>query len=304
VTVSPEIFAGAAAVCFAASNICVRRGVVDTTVVAGLIVSLAVGTMLTLVVVWIDAPSDLSARGVVDFAVAGVLGAALGRGGAMVGVNLLGPSVSVPLYGSLYPVFAVATAVLTLGERVGPGQISGLSVVVLGVWLLSRRQAEVFAEDPGASPSRRWRPWAATPAILFPLMAGLFFGASDVFRKRAIEVFPDAVFGAMIGTASALVFWSVAALSFGAVRNRVRFGKGMGWFALNGVLSTTAVLSLISALQDGDVSVVSPIVAAEPLPVVLMSALFLRRLERIDTRIVVGAVCVVVGTALVSLSVA
>jgi drug/metabolite transporter (DMT)-like permease len=60
-------------------------------------------------------------------------------------------------------------------------------------------------------------------------------------------------------------------------------------------LSALAVTCTIQALRTGDVAVVSPIIAAQPLPALVLSALFLRSLERLDFIVVLGALAIVLG---------
>ena len=63
----------------------------------------------------------------------------------------------------------------------------------------------------------------------------------------------------------------------------------------------TAILLLFDALDQGDVSVVAPVVSTQPLWVFLFSALILRHMERRDPSMVAAGVVVVIGTVLVSL---
>jgi len=58
---------------------------------------------------------------------------------------------------------------------------------------------------------------------------------------------------------------------------------------------------VIFALSVGNVVVVSPIVATSPLWIVLGSWLFLRDIERLTLRTILGAVCIVAGTIAISI---
>ena len=59
--------------------------------------------------------------------------------------------------------------------------------------------------------------------------------------------------------------------------------------------SLAALLSLI-AVSVGRVVVVAPIVATSPLWTLMLSAIFLRGLERLNARILSGTLAVVAGT--------
>jgi DME family drug/metabolite transporter len=208
----------------------------------------------------------------------------------------------VPIQGSLYPISATLIAVVVLGQGVGPQEIVGLVVVVAGVWLLSRKQSTV-EESSRARPDGELVPVPrrAIPPIAFPLLAGFCYGLSDVARARAVDAWAEPVAGALIGTLTGLALWGTAAVSVPRLRAGLRFGRGVRWFAASGILSGLAVVCTIQALRTGDVAIVSPIIAAQPLPVLVLSALFLRRLERLDPIVVLGGVAVMLGVLLISL---
>jgi len=66
-----------------------------------------------------------------------------------------------------------------------------------------------------------------------------------------------------------------------------------------GLFNTAAMLSVFYALSFGKVVIVEPLVAANPVLSLLLTALFLKDLEVISFRVLVGALCTVVGTILV-----
>jgi uncharacterized membrane protein len=74
----------------------------------------------------------------------------------------------------------------------------------------------------------------------------------------------------------------------------------MGPFLIAGAFETLGILLVIIALSVGHVVLVSPIVATSPLWLVLGSWLFLRDIERLTLRTILGAVCVVAGTIMIS----
>lgn len=71
--------------------------------------------------------------------------------------------------------------------------------------------------------------------------------------------------------------------------------------SMSGLASTMGVASLYLALERVPVVVASPIAGANPLVAIVMSHIFLQRLERVSVRTVVGAILVVVGVALVTM---
>ncbi|MFN2490700.1 MAG: EamA family transporter [Actinomycetota bacterium] len=127
-TAAPEALAAFSAFCFAGSHIASKRGVESTSVVAGDLISLATGWLLLLVATTTRLPSEVSLSSVAILAAAGLLAPAIARASAIAGIDRLGPSVSVPVQASIYPLFAIVGAALLLSESVG-----ALSVVLGGI---------------------------------------------------------------------------------------------------------------------------------------------------------------------------
>ncbi len=70
-------------------------------------------------------------------------------------------------------------------------------------------------------------------------------------------------------------------------------------FLLVGVLFGSSYVSLFEAYYRGRVTVVSPLVATESLWGVLLAVLLIRHSERVGRRLVLGALLVVAGGALI-----
>jgi uncharacterized membrane protein len=66
-----------------------------------------------------------------------------------------------------------------------------------------------------------------------------------------------------------------------------------------GIFNTSALLSVFFALSYGQVVVVEPLISSNPVLTLLMTAIFLRDLEVISLRVVIGALLTVLGTILV-----
>ena len=299
-TLSPQVLAVCSAVLFAGSHIASKRGVATTSVVGGLLISLSVGLLTLLAAVLLDQPSMDSLGAVSVFAAAGFFGPGLGRAGSVVGVHLLGPSISVPIHGSAYPLCAVAGAAVFLHEGVDVLRAGGCVAIVVGVWVLSRHGGEPAAPDLDGIPEQNAGRSAFRSGLIFPLAAGIGYGVADIIRKEGLQVLPEPAFGAFIGVAAALLGWLTGLAISPALRARLIWGRTAGWFAASGFMASLALLAQFHALRRGDVSVVSPIVAAQPLAVLLLSVLFLGGIERVTARVVTGAGVVVLGTGLLS----
>lgn len=301
---SATVLAAIAACCFAGSHVVSKRGVDTTSVVAGLLISLAAGWLLLLAATLVDLPPAPSAGAVMVFAASGLLAPAVGRAAALSGVLRLGPSRSVPVQTSVYPLFAVAGAMVILGEDLTVSRIAGTFAIVAGILLLARRPraADQLAEPgtDGETVRRVRRSPKVSAAVLFPVLAGIAYGASDLVRKEGVVGFPHPAFGAFVAFSAALLAWSVAVAVVPSMRRRVSVGPSAPWFVASGVLASTAVLVQFHALELADVSLVSPIVAAQPLVVFALSAALLRGFERITLPVIAGGLAAVAGVILVS----
>ena len=185
---------------------------------------------------------------------------------------------------------------------------AGVACVVVGAWTLGTVRPEVVGETPvegnrersGGSQRASWRP-TIRPGIVWPFLAAMSYAVSDILVKYELGESPEPFFAATIALGTAWLAWGLLATTVPQVRRSLRFGVGIRWFVLSGCLAGVANLSLYSALDKGDVSLVAPTVGSQPLMVFILSALLLRGIERIDRSTVLGGLMIVAGTTLVSI---
>ena len=99
--------------------------------------------------------------------------------------------------------------------------------------------------------------------------------------------------GAFVGLAIYLVV-------SGRYRDLVVRRKTLLWFGASGVLNSAAVTCNMTALELGDVVVVSPLIATTPLFTVLLSWIFLRSFEQVTLKVVTGAAAICLGGILLT----
>ena len=108
----------------------------------------------------------------------------------------------------------------------------------------------------------------------------------------------------MTGTVYSLLFGTLimALLFLRPAWTDLKVAPGRAWVVvfMSGLASAWGVASLYLALARVPLVVASPISGANPLVAILMTHLFLQRLERVSLRTVVGAAMVVVGVTLVA----
>ena len=293
----PVFFAVAAACLFAAVGITARRGVQHNSIVTALVVSLPVGALVMLVFVVFDLPDTVSLGGVGLFVAAGFMGEGIGRTSFILAVQRIGPSTATPIQTATYPVLALAGGVLLFSETVTGLRVAGAMAIVAGIWALVGGDGHSEASGAADRTGRLGR-WA----YLLPVAGGLAFAGSDIVRKLGLVEMPFPAFGALLGNVTIIAVWALVVAFVPGIRSLVKPGPGWHWFLLTGALAGLGVLSVFGALESGDVSMVGPIIMAQPLVVVLLSALFLRDIERLTWKIVMGAVLTVLGVILITIS--
>ncbi len=280
-----EYYAFQAALCFSIAHVLIRRGLVGSNALTCSLISLATTAAIFWLLVVILIPlSALWTPAIGYFIAAGVFAPAIGQTLGYIGIERIGVARSTPIVNSA-PIFSSSFAVLFLGEVWTAQNILGTLSVIIGVIILSS----------GKSSEREWR----KIDILFPLVGAVAFGISTTLRKSGLSALQIPLLGAAVtvGTAFFIILIVIRwrggrqALKFNPVSTRWLFGAA--------VVNTGAILSVFSALNVGKVVRVEPLIACNPLLTILWVGIFLRQVERISARIVLGSVFTVMGTALV-----
>jgi drug/metabolite transporter (DMT)-like permease len=300
------LLAGLAAFGMAASQVTVKRALHTNSVVGSLLVNMGVAWLVLVIAVVLQPPPSVPLSSLGFFVLAGLLAPGVSRWASIMGVDRLGPSISVSVLHGVRPTLAVLGAVVFLGESIGVPRAVGIAGIVLGVvWLSRSREDEtsLAMEELEVGDARRTSTQRSMfdPAVAFPLIAALSFAVADLLIKQGLREMPNPSFGAMVALGSAVTTWTIAVLSVPGARKKIKLGRGLGWLVATGVFGGGGVLLFFHALERGDVAIVSPIVAGQPLLVFLLSRLMLRGSEPIGARTVLAGVLVVAGAVIISL---
>jgi transporter family protein len=273
-----------AALLSAAATIFIRQGLRKSDPYTGFWINLIVGAIaLWTGVLVMGGAGQVSLRSVLLFAAAGMIGTVGGRLARFVAIEKVGASVAAAVI-NLTPLIATGLAILLLGERVTLPIVLGTVVIVVGTVLLS-----VSGKELG------FRPWM----IALPLVSATCFGIVAVIRKVGLSGMGP-VPGTAVNVTTALIAFSALMLASGH-RGIVRCrGRTLAYFIAAGVAENLGVFLTIVALTFGAVSVVTPLTAASPLFVLLLTPLFLKGVEVLTTRVVVGTVLIVSGVYLIT----
>jgi drug/metabolite transporter (DMT)-like permease len=302
---SGELYAVLAALGFASYYVVTKHALRSGSVVGGVLLSLTGAFAVLGVAVLASAPHQISASGFGYFFGAGVLAAGLGTVASIAGVHRLGPSTSVPIETGSHPAVAVAIAASVLGETVTAQQLVGIAAIVLGGCVLARTVDLDGDDGPGtdaAAPAGRTTVTRLRPTVLaavaLPVFAGSAYAGSDVISKIGLDQASDPLVGAITNIGAGLLGWIVATLSVPALRRAVTFGAAHV-FLIAGAFLGFGLFALYEALDASEVSVVAPIIGAQPLVVFALSRFLLHDIEHIKPFTVAGGVVVIMGTILV-----
>ncbi len=272
------------AVCFALALVLTQLGLRALTPLSG--TSISVPTTTALFLLLSPFTVDLGqwrTESALVFAVVGLLYPVTVTLLTFAATRAIGPNLTGVL-GNLAPVFAVAIAVVLLGETPRVGQLAGLIVVCAGIALL-------FA---GRHPAVRGIPaWAWA----LPLGAALVRGLIQPAVKIGLEGWPNPFAAVTIGylVSSTLILTAKAVDRNPAA---AATSRAWGWFVPVGLCNGLGVLSLYSALGRGPVTIVAPLVACYPVFTLLLNRLLLAD-RSLPAQAVSGVLVTVAGIALI-----
>ncbi len=280
-------FSFQAAMCFSIAHILIRRGLVGSNAMTGSLISLT----MSAVVLWCALPffvplSALANPALWIFVAAGVFAPGIGRTLSYVGIEKIGVARSVPIANSS-PIFASIFAVIFLAESWVVQNIAGTLLVIGGVIVLSM-----------AKPAQgKWR----KIDVIYPLVGAVAFGASAILRKAGLGLVNIPLLAAAVTAGTAALF-SFALLQIRGGRQAFKLNpRSASWLFSAGIFNTAAMLSVFFALSHGKVVIVEPLVSSNPVTTLLLTSIFLRDVESLTLRVIVGAALTVTGTILVVL---
>ena len=276
---------------YGVSIILARIGLRNADSIRGAVISMGFSFIVSLMLLFYSLPlSHFAISGLFFFVLAGISGPCLGRIFLFVGIKRVGSSIASPLQ-STKPLFSAVAAIIVLGEGMNAPLAIATIIMVCGLAVIS-------SEESGGQIEHQW----TKKDLLFPIMAGAGYGISHVFRKIGLNVMVEPLFGVTVQNAAALSF-SLGLVSFRKTEKKILSvgKKPLAFFGLSGISAMIGQTSLFYALKSGNVVIVSPLSSITPLFVLLLGGLFLRRMEQITWKIILGTVLIVGATVLITL---
>jgi drug/metabolite transporter (DMT)-like permease len=203
------------------------------------------------------------------------------------GMKKLGASVNSSFF-SGYPLYTSLLAVLFLSEFLAPGNWAGILLVFLG---------GILVEWSSNGAGRRQH---SKRDHIYPIIGGLALGFSSILRKFALNLFDAPVFGVAVAyTASLLPFLIMLAFSV-QTRKELSLKRDMRLFWVAGIGQAITWLLSFYALSFDGVSVITPLLSIEPVFVAFFAFLYLQKIERVSSKLVVSIILTVLGVVLVT----
>ena len=216
----------------------------------------------------------------------------IGRTTAYISLSTIGAS-RVALFISTQVPFSAFFAIAFTGESLGPLVAVGTLAVMYGLLLAS---GDSFTQ--GWRTDRRY-----LLGCLSGLMAGAATGGSTVLAKQTVGVYEGPLTITALGMLAAM-FIVIPAVIVIAARNasvRAFDWRSMGFIGISGLSITVSIVARLFAVQQADVVIIAPILATFPLWTLLLSHIFIARLEQITLRLTLGTLVTVAGVVAVIL---
>lgn len=190
---------------------------------------------------------------------------------------------------STHPLFSALIALTIFGESATPWVLAGVFLIVAGITLISWQPETTRAPV-------RW--WDALYSITAAILAAVVHNITRFsLQSNGYPIF----FAAIVGIVSLATISGYLMLPTAQERpswNR----RALGPFLVAAGLENLGFLTFTVALTIGQVVFVTPMVATQPMWVLLFTIVFLRNLELVRLRTVAGSCAVVVGTVSITLS--
>ncbi len=278
----PQIIALCSAMFYASVAISARLGLRFSTPLTATCVALGVRTVTLWTAVFLTGGiPEVAIISVVLFILLGILQTATSLL-TFTGISKIGASRSQPLRNT-YVLWSALIAITVLGEEAGVAVLLGTLLVVTGIVLIS------WQPEEKASAYRWWH-------VLFPLGGAFLAGIAFPVRRYALLISNEPLlFSALLAAVSLtclLMYLVLPVRTQRPVWNR----KALFPFLVAGGFESLAAFLSLFAVSIGRVVVVAPIVATSPFWTLLMTVVFLRGIERVNTHTVIGTFCVVAGT--------
>jgi len=272
---------------WAADSMLVRFGLRRSNIFAAMMVSYAVSVAcMWSYLIATTSLEFLRSPAMIYYLISGCMQPLFARALFYEGITRMGVARAGPLRG-IEPLFATAIAVGVFHEQPGWLVFLGTILIVGSLWLISGRQAG----------DTNWR----LIDTIFPISAALISAISQSLRKQALTIIPDPIVAVAVVTTVSLILLLGFVLATNRTHQLRMERDGLVFFLCAALIAASAQVANFIALGRGQLSVIIPLLNTTPLFTVFFSAIFLRNIETVNLRIVLGAALMVAGVVLITI---
>ncbi len=279
---------------FGANKLAVRKSLFNMDESFASFIAILLGIpMFGLPILFVGSGSQpLTWQVVVIFALAGILNYSSGRYFVWKSIALIGAN-RANVVASTQVVYALAIAILALGQAVDLVEGGGIALVLVGILIISLGRTESSLGDPNKG--RR--------GILWGVVGAFLWGISQVLMQVGISLYSNATTATFLVFAASL--FGMLPILFMARRYQVvspfRMDRGsIVMVVIAGILGNFGLYLRFAALQNTTLTVVATVNATNPLITLVLSYALIRELEFINRRMVLAILVSVAGVLLMS----
>lgn len=271
------------------STVLIRKDLDKSNYFSVSLVITIVGLLFFIPLVFFSIPlNSINVYGILFFFLAGIFHPGFVRLLYFKGMEKVGASINAAIYAS-NPIFSSLIAVILLSEKLRFINWIGILCVVLGAILI-----ESINHNNIQSSTRK--------GLIFSFLAALLVGFSYVARKEGLILWDTPIIGATISyIAALLVYCSAFPFLSNKINGRVLDEHVFKLFWKAGVGISIGQLLSFYALRYGNVSTIVPLIQIEPLFIFLFVRYYLKSIETISRRLVLGTIIIILGVFLVML---
>jgi uncharacterized membrane protein len=283
---SAEIIAICSAMGWAGDSILVRFGLRKSNIFAAMLMSYAVSIVCVWTYLFATTSLEfLKSPAMIYYLISGCLQPLFARALYYEGITRIGVARAGPLRG-VEPFFAALAAMMVFGEQPGLWVYLGTTFIVGSLWLISGKQEG----------EAKWRLIDAA----FPIGAALISTVSQTLRKQALAIIPDPFVAVAVVTTVSLILLLGFLLTSGRTAQLRMQRNSFAFFFIAALVAVVAQILNFIALGQGQLSVIIPLLNTTPLFTVFFSLLFLRGIETVNSRVILGASLMVAGVVLIT----
>ena len=216
------------------------------------------------------------------------------------------------------PLFTFLIAWIFLGELLTPVNLIGIILSLFGLFLLSyvpqafqKRTAVIPPEDNVGGIEQKQAMSAkrinvkklVQSGVFLALLSAASYGTGNVFRGIAVQNWNEPILGSLIGSAFGMILHVVFSSTGKDIRSQLKRSDRVGviLFAMSGILTTSAHVTVISAMHHIPISIANLIFMSTPVIVIPLSYFVLKNKEGITIRTIVGSVMILFGISMMVL---